>query len=519
MARFTIDLPDTEEVRFAIEIDRAISESPFNSVSFISGGFVRDLVMNKLLDPDKPREPKDLDMCATVSPEDMKKLGFHFVPTGEKHGTITLMRGDAKIEVTTTREDQGHGDDRKDVEPVFCLDNELGPKIDVMRRDLTINGLLCEPSTGVIHDYVGGIRDIERQYISLIGGTVKRLQEDALRIMRFVRFCCSTGFCLNPSIFDFVEDQLFLKRLKLVSGERIRDELLGILSTERPAVGMLLLQELGVIDMWLPEMERLVGMKQNVWHSEDVWGHTLEALEMSVQMGGDLTDRVTALFHDLGKGVTRDVKTLGSSNDGDVERQLREYGYSFHGHDSESVRILDEYVCPRIKLYGPTDKYEVDMGRVKHLIGRHMSTFSTSNMSTRRRLKHLGATDFGMDMIDRSFKLFLADTCARELSWDYPLGSETAEPMWTVLEKGASIRNKVMQYLEQEHSARTVKDVRLNGNDVMRILDIKPSRTVGKVLNHLFDLVTSESIENDPEVLEQYVNNNRETLMDFPEER
>jgi tRNA nucleotidyltransferase/poly(A) polymerase len=475
--------------------------------------------MNSLLDLPKPREPKDLDMCATVHTDDIKNLGFHFAPTGEKHGTITLIRGDVKVEVTTTREDQGHGDNRKDVEPVFCLDNALGPYIDVQRRDLTINGLLCEPSTGIIHDHVGGIDDIKKGHITLIGRTVKRLQEDALRVMRFVRFWCSTGFTLDPNIFHFVTDSLFLKRLKLVSGERIRDELLGILSTERAAMGMRLLQELGIIAIWLPEMEQLVDMKQNVWHSEDVWEHSLLALEHAIHMGGDLTDRVATLFHDVGKGVTRDVKTLGSSNDGDVERQLREYGYSFHGHDAESVRILDELICPRLKLYGSTDKYNVDMDRAKHIIGRHMSTFSTSKMTTRKRLKHLGATDYSVDMVDRSFRLFIADTCARELDWDYPLGYPKADPMWVVLEKGARIRRSVLDYLAQEHSARTVKDVRLNGNDVMGLLGLKPSRTVGKVLYHLFDLVTSESIENDPVVLEQYLINNKEMLLDLPEEK
>jgi tRNA nucleotidyltransferase (CCA-adding enzyme) len=509
MARgIKVELPDIDEVRFAIRISRALLEK--GGRGYIVGGPVRDMLMG--------RTPKDWDMCATRPPDEVKNLGFKAVPTGEQYGTITLIEGDSKIEVTTTRLDHGHGENRRDVKPVFTFDNEMGPQWDVQRRDLTINGLLCDPLTGEVLDYVGGIQDLQNGVIRFIGDPEKRVIEDGLRLLRWVRFICSTGMSPDPVGFDLVFNPTVQNRLENLSGERIRDELLGILSTERAALGITFLQELGILDTWIPELAQLFDMEQNVWHSECVGGHTLMSLDNVVRMGGDLTDRVTALFHDLGKGVTQDVKSMGLDSDSDRERQLAEYGYSFHGHDAESVRILDESVCPRLKLYGPTDKYDVDMDRVKHLIGCHMHTFSSNKMRMSRRLKHTGVSDFDMDMMDRSFMLFLADTLGRELWLDYPLGRAEAEPMWAVVERGADIRKKVLTYLEQERSARTVKDVLLNGHDVMRLLEIKPSRTVGKVLNHLFDLVTSEGIENDPAVLEQYVRNNQETLLNLPDE-
>jgi tRNA nucleotidyltransferase (CCA-adding enzyme) len=504
MARgIKIDLPDIDEVRFAIRISRALQEK--GGRGYIVGGPVRDMLMGRM--------PKDWDMCATRSPEDIKNLGFKAVPTGEQYGTITLIEGDSKIEVTTTRLDHGHGENRRDVKPVFTFDNEKGPRWDVQRRDLTINGLLCDPLTGEVLDYVGGIQDLQDGIIRFIGDPEKRVIEDGLRLLRWVRFICSTGMAPDPTGFDIVFNPTVQNRLQNLSGERIRDELLGILSTERASLGMTMLQELGVLKMWLPEMERLVDMEQNVWHSECVWGHTLMALDNVVQMGGDLTDRVTAFFHDIGKGVTQDVKIAEIHADDYGMDKLKQYGYSFHGHDAEGVRILNEDVLPRLKLYGSTDKYDVDVERVKHLIGHHMHIFSGYKMRMSKRLRHSGVSDFDMDMIDRSFMLFLADTCGRKLCLDYPLESADAEPMWAVIEKGATIRKSLLSYLEQERSARTVKDVLLNGHDVMRLLELTPSRTVGNVLNHLFDLVTSEKLENDPEVLEEYVVQNRGMLL------
>jgi hypothetical protein len=465
------------------------------------------------------RSFNDMDMCHTRSPEEAKNLGFKAIPTGEQYGTITLIddESNCKIELTTTRLDHGHGENRRDVKPIFTFDNEMGPMWDVQRRDLTINGLLCDPLTGEVIDYVGGIQDIEDGVARFIGNAEDRILEDALRILRWIMFVCRYGLVPETAVFDVLNNPQVVRRVRNLSGERFRDAFLGTLSTERAPLGMTFLQELGILDMWIPELACLFDMPQNVWHSECVGGHTLMVLDNVVRMGGDLTDRVTAVFHDVGKGVTQDVKTLGLDNDNDRDRQLREYGYSFHGHDAEGVRILDDHICPRLKLYGPTDKYDVDMDQVKHLIGGHMHTFSADKMRMSRRLRHIGVSNFDMDMIDRSMMLFLADTLGRELWLDYPLGREDADPMWTVVERGANIRTKVLSYLEQERSARTVKDVLLNGHDVMRLLSVKPSRTVGKVLNHLFDLVTGEVIENDPEVLERYVMDNQETLLNLPD--
>ena len=346
-----------------------------------------------------------------------------------------------------------------------------------------------------------------------------RVIEDGLRALRWARIICSTGFAPHPSGFSVTSNPVVQNRIKNLSGERVRDEFLGILSTERPAMGMTLLQDLGILEVWFPELEALVGLEQNIWHSEDVWGHTLMALHYAALLGGDLTDRVTAVFHDVGKGVTQHVKSKGLHSDDDVERQLREYGYSFHDHDSEGIRVLDASTIPRLKLYGSTDKYEVDMERVKHLINGHMHVFSSDKIRRGKRLKFLGVSDFGIDMLERSFILFLADTLARNLWLDYPLGRDEAEPMWGVVERGAQIRQDVLRYLNNTDAAPSVKDVNLSGHDVMALLSIKPSPTVGVVLRHLFYLVTNEDIANDKDALSDYVTRNKELLLNLQEEK
>ena len=504
-----IQLPDSEEVRFILEIAQAILHK--GGRSYIVGGAVRDLLLRKV--------PADWDMCATLPPDVLETLGPKSIPTGKQYGTITFLNGDCKVEVTTTRLEHGYGENRKEVVPTFTYDNEMGPMWDVQRRDLTINGLLCDPFTGVVLDYVGGLSDLENGAIRFIGNARERIIEDGLRLFRWIRFICSTGMSPDISTLDVIHDVTVENRIRNLSGERVRDELLGILITERAAMGITLLQELGILEMWLPEMHRLFDMQQNVWHSTCVGGHTVMAVDNAVRLGGDLTDRVAAFFHDVGKGVTQEVKSVGVHHHDGISTQLREYGYSFHGHDAEGVRILNEDICPRLKLYGSTDKYEVDMERVKHLIGSHMHVFSGNKMRMSKRLKHSGVSDFEMDMLDRSFALFLADTCARELWKDYPLGRDSAEPMWTVIEKGATIRMSLLDYLAQEKSARTVKDVNFNGNDVMRVLNLKPSRKVGNVLAHLFDLVTGGGIENDYGVIEIYVLQNRDEMLALPNER
>jgi tRNA nucleotidyltransferase (CCA-adding enzyme) len=485
-------LPDTEEVRFAIDIARALKRH--NARGLIAGGFVRD------------DRPHDLDMCATVHPDFLEELvvdgpPHKTVPTGKEYGTITFIRGDAQIEVTTTRADHGHSDNRRDVKPKFSLDPHEGPLLDVSRRDLTINGLLWDPLTSRVIDHVGGLEDLENKVIRFIGDPVERCREDALRVMRFVRFAArfrKQGFRIDPAIFDVVEDPVVCRRLQFLSGERVRDELLGILLTDDAAWALTIMLELGLLEMWFPELYRLHNLEQNVWHSEDVLGHVIMALDRACQMNLDLTDRFAVLVHDLGKGVTQEWKCVAPY-----------YGYSFHGHDLESLNILEQEMLPRLKLYGNVGKYPVNVDKVKLLVKGHMATFSAPNMRMSKRLRHMGVDVFGPEMVERSHNLFLCDTFGRNLWLDYP------EDFSSVVERVALIKQKVNAYLSEERSAQAVKDVAINGFVVMQLLDLKPGPIVGQILSYLFDKVTSQELPNEPEALERHILEHRLTLLNL----
>jgi tRNA nucleotidyltransferase (CCA-adding enzyme) len=498
MARVRVDVPQTDEVRFAIEIARALNQ--LGVTTRVAGGYVRDLLLRE--------EPKDLDMCATAHPDVLESLPFKTVATGKQYGTITFIKGDIHIEVTTTRQEHGYGDSRRDVQPVFTYDPVEGPVLDVQRRDLTINGLLLDLLSGRVEDHVGGLKDLEAGKIDFIGNAFDRVRDDALRLFRFVRFASKLGFTIDQEVFDVAHHPLVRKRLSLLSGERVRDEFLGILQTPNASWALTVLLELGLIEMWFPELYCLVDMEQNVWHSEDVWGHTLLALDHACRMNFDLTDRLTAVCHDLGKGVTQDPKVLGDDYGYEAARQkIQDYGYSFHGHDLASLQIMEEEFCPRLKLYGNVGKYPVNVDKVKMLVKGHMSSFSSPKMRPAKRLRHMGADIWGEEMIDRAHHLFLVDTFGRNLFKDYP------EEMSDVIEKGARIYQAIKGYVLQEDSAMSVKDLTINGNDVMRLLDIKPSRLVGQVLADLFDKVTNEELPNDAEALERHVVANRETYL------
>jgi tRNA nucleotidyltransferase (CCA-adding enzyme) len=494
MARVRVDVPQTDEVRFAIEIARALDQ--LGVTTRVAGGFVRDLLLNE--------EPKDLDMCATAHPDVLESLPFKTIATGKQYGTITFIKGDIHIEVTTTRQEHGYGDSRRDVQPVFTYDPVEGPVLDVQRRDLTINGLLLNLKTGIIEDHVGGIKDLEKGHVRFIGNSFDTVHNDTLRLYRFVRFASKLGFTIDQEVFDVAQHPLIRKRLSLLSGERVRDEFLGILQTPNASWALTVLLELGLIEMWFPELHRLVDMEQNVWHSEDVWGHTLLSLDHACRMDYDLTDRLTAVCHDLGKGVTQTPKM----EDGEeAQQKIQDYGYSFKGHDLASLQIMEEEFCPRLKLYGNVGKYPVNVDKVKMLVKGHMSSFSSPRMRPAKRLRHMGVDVWGEEMIDRAHHLFLVDTFGRNLFKDYP------EEMSAVVEKGARIYQAIKGYVLQEDSAMSIKDLSINGNDVMRLLDIKPSRLVGQVLADLFDKVTNEELPNDAEALERHVVANRETYL------
>jgi len=473
----------TPELEFARDITRALRAR--GKEGLIAGGYVRDV-----------ENPNDLDMATTESPDGMLTLDVpncHKVPTGIDYGTVSFVRvaGEENIvvEVTTCREDHGASDNRRDVKPKFCYNKDTAFQLDAMRRDLTINSLMADPFTGKIYDWVGGLTDLENRVIRFNRGAVEACRDDALRLLRGVGFAARLSFTVTTDIFDAACDSVVRRRLSKLSGERIRDELLRILKSNNAAWGISMLQQLGVMELWLPELCCMLDCEQNIYHTHDVWGHTL--LGLSSIEHASLEVKLAFLFHDSGKPFTQEML------------RGEDYGYSFHRHHMASVDVLQGIAETRLKLFSNSGKYPVNMEQVYHLVEAHMSSFGGKDASMNNRLKHTGISKFGPEMLDKSWDMFWADAHGRNIYLE-----DSVKSTDVLIDEMRRRYNLIRDYLAKENTAFTVKQLAINGHAVMRLLGIKPSKEVGNTLNGLLEAVSNELVENRREALEEYLLSN-----------
>jgi len=453
---------------------------------YVNGGQARESVLAVLENRDL-HPAKDIDMCTSMPVSVMKQLivDAHIVPTGEQYGTLTFVKDGVSVEVTQYRKDfgdvNGPTDNRKEVFPTFSCDPVSGPHFDVARRDLTINGLLIDPFTREVIDYVGGVEDLCAHKIKFIGGAVERCREDALRLLRAIRFAARYDYSLSPEVFDAAEDEIVQRRLKLLSAERVRDEFLAIMSVEsghNVAWALTMLAEFGVLGFWFPELVAMMDVEQNIYHSHDVWGHTLLAVEQS---DPNLYCRLFALFHDIGKPPTQ-------------EFVHEDYGYSFHGHPHVSCDMLDT-IFERLRFgQTRTGQYDFNTDILKHLVGHHMDAFIDGKMS--RMLKRIGIAQYGKHMLDLSWRAGRADFYGRSPRWQVNPDFRGAD------EKLHHTYNKVAAYIHSiENPVFSTRDLQIDGRVVMQELQIPPGPVVGEVLKHLLATVQDNLVANTQEEL------------------
>ena len=269
-------------------------------LAYLVGGCVRDLLLG--------REPADYDVATSATPDDVMRLfpqtyavgaqfGVVLVPV--RHDSLEGERDNYAIEVATFRSDGVYSDGRHPDEVRFSRD----PQTDVQRRDFTINGLLLDPMTGEVHDHTGGRDDLQRQIIRTIGDARQRFGEDKLRMLRAVRFAARFGYAIEEQTFRAIRE--LAEEIHSVSQERIRDEILKMLTEGRARRAFELLDETGLLGEVLPEIKRMQGVQQPPqFHPEgDVWVHTLLLLE-GLEAGCSKTLALGVLLHDVGKPPT-----------------------------------------------------------------------------------------------------------------------------------------------------------------------------------------------------------------------
>jgi putative nucleotidyltransferase with HDIG domain len=258
--------------------------------AYLVGGCVRDLLLG--------RKPKDFDVATDARPDRVTELFERSEQVGAHFGIVLVRENTSQVEVATFRRDASYSDGRRPDRVSF----EAGPQQDALRRDFTINALLLDPETNQVLDFVGGQEDLRRRVIRAIGDPDLRFGEDHLRLIRAVRFAARLGFQIEP------ETMAALRRLHgliaTVSAERVRDELIRILTEGGARRGFELLDETGLLGDILPEVAAMKGVEQPPeFHPEgDVWTHTLLLLEKL--RNPTITLAMGALLHDVGKPPT-----------------------------------------------------------------------------------------------------------------------------------------------------------------------------------------------------------------------
>lgn len=277
--------------RTAAKIAKHLQEKGF--IAYFAGGCVRDLLMQ--------RQAEDYDIATTARPEDVEQIFSKVVPVGKQFGVMVVVEDGFQYEVATFRTEGGYHDGRRPSSVNFSI-----PEEDAKRRDFTVNGLFYEPFKAEVIDFVGGREDIKGRKIRAIGEAKKRFEEDKLRLLRAVRFASVLNFEIEESTWAAVKSMT--PKIKEVSPERVRDEIVKILTRPGAARGFSLLSESGLMKEILPEIEAMKGVGQPPeYHPEgDVFIHTRLLLEKLDKPSATLA--LGALFHDVGKPPTYAVR-------------------------------------------------------------------------------------------------------------------------------------------------------------------------------------------------------------------
>ena len=354
--------------------------------AYLVGGCVRDLLLG--------REPKDYDVATKATPEQVMAIfsetyavgaqfGVVLVPVPEQPelGNGELISSKSRtVEVATFRSDLGYSDGRHPDEVHFSAD----PREDVARRDFTINGMMLDPVSGEVLDFVGGRKDLDAKIIRAIGDPERRFQEDKLRMLRAVRFAARFGYTIEPATFSAIEK--LAHEIHVVSRERVRDELTRMLTEGQAGRAFLLLDESGLLEQVLPEISAMKGVAQPPqFHPEgDVFVHTLLLLE-NLPQPCPATLAWGALLHDVGKPPTFRV----------APDRIR-----FDGHVDVGVKMAEE-ICRRLRFSGE------DTEQIFALIDNHMRFGHATRMKESTLKKFLR-----MPRFDEHLALHRADCLA-----------------------------------------------------------------------------------------------------------
>jgi poly(A) polymerase/tRNA nucleotidyltransferase (CCA-adding enzyme) len=427
---------------------------------YLVGGCLRDLIMGRV--------PKDWDIATNARPEEIQRI-FPDSVYENQFGTVAVKTESQDptmqiVEVTTFRKEGKYSDKRHPDSIQFASTIEE----DLSRRDFTINAMAFEVSShkrrasGLV-DPFGGRKDLAQKLIRAVGNPRERFAEDALRLIRAVRFASELDFTIEEETQRAIYEAAEL--LRFIAKERIRDELEKIIMSPNPAKGLEMLRELGLLKHILPELEEGWGVTQNKHHIYTVWEHSLKSLQYAADKNYSLEVRLAALLHDVAKPRTK----RGEGPDA-----------TFYGHEVLGSRMAMQ-VLERLRF--SRDIIE----KIGLLIRAHMFNYDpevVTDASVRRLIARVGPEN-----IRELVQLREADR----------IGSGVAK----------AVPYKIRHFLYRVEKLLTdfpsLKNLKINGNDVMRILGIEPGPKVGMILNALFEEVLDDPQKNERAYLEKRI--------------
>ena len=454
MERFNIEVP--APVNYIIqELEKCGYEA------YMVGGAVRDSILGRPI--------HDYDICTSAMPGEILEAfpNEEVIPTGLKHGTVTILINKEPYEVTTYRIDGDYSDNRRPDNVTFTKNLVE----DLQRRDFTINAMAYNPKTGLI-DPFNGMEDIKYKKIRCVGFAEDRFNEDALRILRAIRFEAQLGFAGFPETMFEIDRQY--ERLKNISVERINSEFCKIVASNQFCVELVLYPD--VFSLFIPELKDMIGFQQdNPYHAYDVFDHTVHAIEKCES--DDLIVRLAVFFHDFGKPH--------SYQDG--EDGIRH----FKGHGKVSSDITDT-IMKRLRFDNET------RNNVVELVYYHDATFEVGKKYVKRWLNKIGEKQFR-----RLLEVRKADIKGQKPDYEE-----------SRIEKINNIEN-ILEEILSEKSCFSLKDLAVNGNDVKEVMKLKEGKDIGYWLNEILKRVIDGELENNKDDLVYWMTGVRDGWIKF----
>lgn len=435
-----------------LKIQIILKEAGFEA--YFVGGCVRDMLMQ--------RQTHDYDITTNAQPKEIMQvfasLGYHVIPTGIQHGTVTVMVKQEPVEITTYRIEQDYQDHRHPSTVKFTRNLEE----DLKRRDFTMNAIAYDPTDG-LYDPFHGAQDIKLKRIRCVGDATKRFQEDALRILRAIRFSCVLDFTLDEACVKAIKQNHGL--LRYVSKERIREEFNRLLMGEKRNT-LQLLYDFQVLEEILPGYSTLYGHEQKTpWHVYDVFHHTDIALNHT--KGYPLESKLAIIFHDWGKPACESFDDNGVAH------------YKKHAYVSEQIAYEQMKVL----------KYDNKTIETVCLLIRYHDYYVHEKRSTLRRFVFHFHNDFAL----------------AKQALDVQLADDMAKNRTKADEKIVIIKNclKLLSIMEKEEDMLSIKDLMINGHDLIQLGF--QGKAIGDALKIVYEWVLEDPSRNEKDILKKYI--------------